>query len=386
MSEITKEVLNNLQETFSTKAEMTAHIESVQKATGANSEQLQKLENILVEQGNKINDMQKQEVVNDVPMSYQEQVEKILTENKESYNGFKAKSKPFNFAMKAAGTMTTSGNITGATTLLPYPQLIPGYNPYRWNPATYLDYASITSTNSARIAYVDEVSPDGAATAVSEGAEKPLIDKDDLVTVSSAVKVAAIVSVTDEMLDDVPFMASQINQRLLGEIRRVSSANIYTYIDSVNALSAIDAGLADMGGATPAMWQLIVAAKTTLAKANHTCTHIFLNPIDYARLLMLKGDAQNPIIISANEVEVHGVRVVSTNAQTVDKYLAADYNKLNVAAYKELNVEMGWNGDDFKYNRRTLRAEWRFHRYIMENDKSAFLCGDVTDDLTTLTA
>ena len=390
MSEVTKEVLDGLQTTFSTKEEVQKHIESIKENLGANSDQLQKLENVMVEQGKQINDLKVTQSVSDAPKSLEDQFERILADNKAGYEGFKNKSAPFTFEMKGASVaksadiMLISTNITGETTLLPYPQLRPGYNPYRWDPATYLDYASITSTNSARIAWVDEVSPDGAATAVSEGAVKPLIDKDDKVSKSDAVKVAAIINISDEMLDDIPFMAQQVNQRLLGEVRRVSSANIYTYIDTVNGYSAVNSSLAGLGGATANIWQLVVAAKQTLAVGNHNCTHVFLNPIDYARLLMLKGDEEAPIIISAGETTIYGVTVVSSNAQTVDTYMAADYSKLNVASYKPLTVEMGWNGDDFKYNRRTLRCEWRFHRYIMENDYNAFLIGDVSTDLTAL--
>lgn len=385
MSEVTKEVLDGLQNTFSTKAEVQNHIEGLKSQLNASADQMQKLENILVEQGNQLNEVKSAgQVENAKNMNFTEQFEAIMKENVEGVSDFRNKKAPFTFQLKSAGTMTIAGNVTGETGLLPYPQLVPGYNPYRWNPATYLDYALIGNATSARIAYVDEVSPDGAATAVTEGNPKPLIDKDDKVAVSNAVKIAATINISDEMLDDIPFMGTQVNTRLIGEVRRVSSSNIYTYIDSVNALTSVDAQLAGFGGATANIWQLVVAAKQTLALQNHTCTHIFLNPVDYARLLMLKSDEQAPVIVSAGETIVHGVIVVSSNAQAVDTYLAADYSKLNVLAYKNLTVEMGWNGDDFKNNMRTFRAEWRFHRYIMENDKNAFLIGGVSADLTTL--
>jgi hypothetical protein len=57
---------------------------------------------------------------------------------------------------------------------------------------------------------------------------------------------------------------------------------------------------------------------------------------------------------------------------------------LNALIYQNLQVEMGWNGEDFSYNRRTFRGEWRLHRYIMKNDYNAFLIGNVTADLATL--
>ena len=46
---------------------------------------------------------------------------------------------------------------------------------------------------------------------------------------------------------------------------------------------------------------------------------------------------------------------------------------------------MGWENDDFTKNLRTFVGETRVHYFIKDNDKSAFLYGDITDDLTTLT-
>jgi hypothetical protein len=99
---------------------------------------------------------------------------------------------------------------------------------------------------------------------------------------------------------------------------------------------------------------------------------------------MLKGDEQSPVIINATSATVNGITVVSSNAVAVDKYLACDMSKLSVYEYKALTVEMGWENDDFTKNLRTFIGETRVHYFIQNNDKPAFLFGDVTDDLTTL--
>ena len=389
MSEITKEVLTSLEATFATKEDVQTQLKSYQEQLSktASSDDIQKLENILVEQGNKINDLATAPEVPQADKNYYEQVVSAIETNTEKFNDFKNKRSPFVFDLvsKVAGDMTIGTNVIGATSLLPTPQLVPGYNPYRWQPATFLDYARLGTTTSARIAWVDEVNPDGTPAVVAEATEKPLIDKDDYVSVSDAVKIAAIMNISDEMLSDIPFMATQINNNLVNRVRLATSGNIYTYIDSVNGLTAVNAGMADFGGAAANMWQLVVAAQQTIALQNHTCTHVFLNPIDYARLLLIKGDSQYPIIVEAGQMTINGVVIVSTNAMTANTYLACDYSKLNALIYKNLAVEMGWNGDDFKYNRKTFRGEWRLHRYIMRNDYNAFLVGNVTTDLTTLT-
>ena len=389
MSEITKEVLEGLQGTFATKQEVETQLEAYKAELGkhATSEDIAKLENILVEQGNRINDLATAPEVATADKSYYEQVESAIKGNEDAFKAFVNKSKPFKFDLvsKVAGTMTTAGNVIGSTSLLPTPQLMSGYNPYRWNPATFLDYASLGSTNSARIAWVDEVNPDGTPVAISENVVKTLIEKDDDVSVSDAVKIPAIMTITDEMLSDIPFMATQINNNLVNRIRLATSKNIYTYIDSVNGLSAVSATMADFGGAAANMWQLVVAAQQTIAKSNHTCTHVFLNPTDYARLLLMKGQAEFPIVVTAGVLSINGVIIVSTNEMTAGTYMACDYSKLNTLVYQNLQVEMGWNADDFSYNRRTFRGEWRLHRFIMKNDYNAFLIGNIAADLLTLT-
>ena len=140
-----------------------------------------------------------------------------------------------------------------------------------------------------------------------------------------------------------------------------------------------------MGGSAPTMWQLISAAKETIRKSNHNCTHVFLNPTDYARMILTKGDTNIAIQVGISETMVHGVIVVPSNAVEVDKYIACDMSKLNVYEYKALTVTMGWENDDFTKNLRTFLGETRVHYFIKDNDKTAFLYGDVTTDLTTLT-
>lgn len=371
---------------FIKQDEVNTLIESAKaELSGASVEALKKLEDIVATQGNIINELKTTPKATESTKSVGEQFAEELEKNPEAFKAFKQKQSPFKMELKAAGTMTIATNVTGSTTLLPTPQLLPGYNPYRYDPAVFWDYANVQQTGSARIAYVDVVSPDGAAATTAEGAAKPAIDKDDKVSVSDAIKVAGNIKISDEMLDDIPFMSAQVNNELTTRVRLAVSGNIYTYITSNAALTAVSATMANMGGAAANMWQLIVAAQQTIAKANYNCTHVFLNPTDYARLLLTKGDAERPIIISATSMSVNGVIVVSANAIAADKYIACDMSKLNVYEYKALSVEMGWVNDDFTKNLRTFVGETRVHYFIKDNDKYAFLYGDITDDLLTLT-
>lgn len=367
----------------------TESLEAVKSEMVSKSEvktEIESLKDILATQGEEINSLKEAPKAEHKQMNFIDSTIAILKDNEQGYKDFKDKKTPLVIEYsKAAGTMTIGTNVTGATTLLPTPQVLAGYNPYRWNPATFWDYANKRTTNSARISYVDEVSPDGTPATTAEGSAKPAIDVDYKVSTSSAIKVPAVLKVSDEMLEDINFMADAIGNNLVDRVRLAVSGNIYSYIVSNAGLTAVSSTMADMGGSAPTMWQLISAAKETIRKSNHNCTHVFLNPTDYARMILTKGDTNIAIQVGISETMVHGVMVVPSNAVAVDKYIACDMSKLNVYEYKALTVTMGWENDDFTKNLRTFLGETRVHYFIKDNDKTAFLYGDVTDDLTTLT-
>ena len=345
---------------------------------------IKSLEDVLAEQGNIINDLKEAKVKAMPTKSIKEEIAEVS--KTEDFAKFKSKSSMFKFELKSAAQMTIATNITGETGLLPTPMMWAGYNPYNWNPATFWDYANKKTTDSPIISWCEEVSPDGTPATVAEAGAKGKIDWDILVEKSSAVKIASNIKISDEMVDDISFIGNEISDNLINRVRLATSGNIYSYITGLGGiLTAISSSMADMGGSAPTMWQLVVACQQTLVKSNQLCTHIFLNPTDYARLLLTKGDSNIMIHINATSTNVNGVIVVSANEVPVDKFIACNMNKLNVFIYKPMTVEMGWVDADFTNNMKTFVGEHRVHYFIRNNDKTAFLYGDVTDALTTLT-
>ena len=344
---------------------------------------IKSLEDVLAEQGNIINDLKESKVKAMPTKSIKEEIAEIS--KTQDFANFKKKSSMFQFELKAAAQMTIGTNITGETGLLPTPTMWAGYNPYNWNPATFWDYANKRTTDSPVISWCEEVSPDGTPATVAEAGAKGKIDWDILVEKSSAIKLASNIKISDEMLDDINFIGGEISDNLINRVRLATSGNIYAYIVANAGLTAISSTMADMGGSAPTMWQLVVACQQTLVKSNQLCTHIFLNPTDYARLLLTKGDSNIMIHINATSTNVNGVIVVSANEVPLDKFVACNLNKLNVFVYKPMTVEMGWVDADFTNNMKTFVGEHRVHYFIRNNDKTAFLYGDVTDALTTLT-
>jgi HK97 family phage major capsid protein len=369
-------------------------IDSVkQEITEAQNVAIKSLEDKLVEQGNIINELKAQPQTLVAEKSVTEQVKDIIKEHSDGFKAFVNKSAPFKFELKAAGTMTIATNITGATTLLPTPTLLAGYNPLRRNPATFLDVASVRPTNSARISYVDQASYDGSAAATSEGSAKPAQDFDLKVSTSSAVKLAATTKISDEMLDDIDFMAQAVSDELLSRVRLAVSGSIYTYITSgmTPGYTTVNSAFADYYPlANPAkIWDVLTAAKATIQAGNHEPNTVFVNHLTFANMWLTKttvGEYTQPILVTPNEMMFNGLRIIATNAVAGDKYIVCDIEKLNVYIYKDLIVEAGWENDDFTKNLRTFRGEVRVHYFVKDNDKTAFLYGDLSTDADYMTA
>lgn len=351
------------------------------------------LEDILAIQGDMINSMKAAKAVETKSGTIYDQVKEIFEKNQEGLNAFVKKSAPFKMELKAAGTMLVSTNVTGSTTLLPTPIMTPGYNPARRNPTTFLDVTPIGRTSSARVSYVDQVSADGTAATTAEGSGKPAIDVDFKVSTSSAIKIAATTKISDEMLDDIDFMAKAVSDELMSRVRLATSGNIYTYITSGMTPGYTEVASTYLDYFSLArqanIYDIGIAGKGTIDAANHNANTMFLNPLDYAKLGLVKTTAAEytqPEMSGALGLEVAGLKVVSSNAVASGKYLICDIDKLNILMYQDLMVEAGWENDDFTKNLRTFRGEMRVHYYVKDNDKTAFLFGDIATSVAYMTA
>ncbi len=83
---------------------------------------------------------------------------------------------------------------------------------------------------------------------------------------------------------------------------------------------------------------------------------------------------------------VAGMRVISSTYMEADKYLIGDLSKVQVRFRNNIAMNVGLDADDFTRNMVTILAEARLVQYVKNNDKSAFVFGDITDDIALITA
>lgn len=110
-----------------------------------------------------------------------------------------------------AGTLLEGGQGAG---LIPVPQVVPGQVETLFERLTVADILPTGQASSNSLRYVVEGTATEGATAVSEGSAKPASDLALSTTDEPVQKIATILTVSDEMLEDAAAVQSYINGRL----------------------------------------------------------------------------------------------------------------------------------------------------------------------------
>ena len=211
-------------------------------------------------------------------------------------------------------------------------------------------------------------------------------------------KIASYVKVSKEMLEDLSFIRAEINNDLMEQVRVGIEQALLTGTGTNNEIKGLlDAsmGLPTFGAGTFAtavqdanITDLMRVVKSQIEGANFTPTHIVLNPEDIAKLQLTKdssGQYTYPMFLPTQsgdgEMVLAGMRIISSTYMTADNYLVGDLSKVSVRFRENIAMSVGLDQDDFTKNMVTILAEARLVQYVKNNDKPAFVYGDITDDI-----
>lgn len=293
------------------------------------------------------------------------------------------------FYTKAAGTMTI-GNSTGGSAFVPNVEMVPGLIDLARNQPFIEQYANTSSTSSARIVWTEKTNPQGQAAMLAEGEVKPLISFEIKTNESFAKKVADKIKVSTEMLDDIDFIAGEIENELKYQVDMKVDGQLLAGDGTGNNLKGITeyAGgyvLTTIKTPTPNDADAIRAATAQIRSLNFNANYAFVNTIDGANMDLTKNNQGSYIIPpfqSANGLTIKGVQVVETNNIPVGSLLIGDMTKFVVRNYQAFAIHYGWVNDDFEKNLVTILGERRLHAYIADNNVGAF----IYDDFDTIKA
>ena len=235
-----------------------------------------------------------------------------------------------------------------------------------------------TTTRSAVTYFVESETVNGAVATVAEGAEKPLVSFGDPTPVTEPVrKIAAVMKESDEMVEDLPWLASAIDNRgiylvqLAEEDQLLNGSGTGTNLDGILNRDGILTGQTASG--EPNVADAIFRAMTAVSTSSpFQPDGIIINPTDYQTLRLAK-DSNNQYYGGGffsgqygtggvmEQPPLWGLRTVVTPAIAAGTVLVGAFQQgASVIRRKGLTVEVAnQNEDDFVYNRIAIRIEER---------------------------
>jgi HK97 family phage major capsid protein len=291
----------------------------------------------------------------------------------------KSSGERFSSALDVKATLTTAAGGAGLLQV----QYLPGMTNVLFQRLTIADLIPSGQASGNSIIYMKESSVTNAAAAVAEGGTKPSSDINYSQVTETFKKVANVLKISDEMLQDVPYVQSQVSGRLVYFVQQQEEAQLLsgsgaganlTGILNRSGLTAAQAKGTDTNA--DAIFKEITKIRTS---AFVDPSAIVLNPTDW-QLLRLAKDSQGQYYAGGpftgaygNEVSgndrgnlasgqmLWGLPVVVTTAMTAGTALIGAFDTCAQVFRKGgITVEFtNSNEDDFKNNLIAIRAEER---------------------------
>ena len=273
-----------------------------------------------------------------------------------------------------AGTAFTTEidrSIVGPQTNMPFFRDIVNVAPIRGNKVTWINKSAVSN----------------GAGMTAEGATKTQISWTYSKDSADVKKITAYVKVSKEALDDLDFLRSEINTDLRQEIElkldeQIAEGSgvgqnlkgILTYAPTFAVAGTSLAAAVD--GAN--RLDVLRSAVALIRKAKFRANYIAINPVDAALMDMEKGDDNHyilPPFVTADGTRVAGTTVIESFSIDEGSFLVGDFTKSNLRIREEININLGYENDDFTKNMVTILAEMRAVHYIKLHHVPAFVKG-----------
>ena len=331
--------------------------------------------------------------IDQVGESLEKHVENLR--NLKNANKLDAKNFAFDFEIKAAGTMTGS-NVSGGN--VPIEDRLAGFNTVPSRRVRLLDLMSPRSTSSNIVSWVYQANKDGAAAQTAEGAAKNQIDFDIVVASQSLKKTTAYIKISTEMLDDISWIQSEINNELMRELLKAVESQVYSGDNTGQNLNGVRntatafaagtfAGTVDNANIVDVL--NVAANQIAIEEQEMDRPVILMHPSDVTFLKMQKVTSTDRryvemLYMVGNELSLGDIPIIPTTLVTQDTYLIGDFSKALLVQKGGVRIEVGLDSDDFTKNLRTILAEWRGLVIVKNNDRTAFVKGTFSTDQAAL--
>lgn len=254
-----------------------------------------------------------------------------------------------------------------------------------------IKFLSSGGTTKATIPFMDKLPTEGTMAITAEGALKPLISISFKLNYSQAQKVAGRTKISEEALDDIPFIMSTIRNELKYEHDIAVQAAIFAKVAAF--APAFVAGAMAASTTFPSNFDAIRAAIYAVkiqSKGKFIPNMVLVPSADSYNMGATKdtlGQYVLPTFVLPDGSKISGVQVVEVSDGTVadGSFILGDWKRLKYNVYKSFTIRIGQGintitveGEDvivsdFESNMYTIIGESRFHLWIYENEKVAFV-------------
>lgn len=261
-------------------------------------------------------------------------------------------------------------------------------------------FRSIVNVGTIRgnkVTWVNKEAAEGGAGMTAEGAAKSQMSWTYTEESADVKKITAYVKVSKESLDDLDFLRSEINTDLREAIElkldeQVSSGTgtgqnlkgILTYAPAFNVTGTSFAGAVFNANRLDVLRTAIALVKKNRFNPNY----VVISPMDGALMDLEKGTDGHyilPPFVTADGTRIAGVLVIENEAIAEGNFLVGDFTKSNLRIREEININIGYENDDFTKNLVTILAEMRAVHYIKKHHVPAFVKGTFATAITAIT-
>lgn len=300
---------------------------------------------------------------------------KALQKIKENKTGF------IEIHIKDAATMTISGSTSSSPTDVtnPYKPLIDTSDvvEIRQQKEFVFQLVDLGSTNEPVLIWTEEVGGEGDIELVTEGNLKPLQDFDFQDYISKYKKAAGYISLTDELITDLPRLTTAIKRLFKKKVMR--QYHDFILADMIAVAPTYVATSLDDTIANPDNYAAIGAATVQMNDSNAYPDTLVMNHADVWAMRLQKDNTGQyiiPPLTAENGTSIAGYRVFTSGKIAVGKFLLVESGVYEVDEYEGYTVRMGYVNDDLIKNKFSMVGELKYHSKIPTNEKVALFYGD----------
>lgn len=279
---------------------------------------------------------------------------------------------PWNM-LKTAGTIVIDDNL-GAfdlDTAVILPMRTPGVEKAPDRKTSILDLVTMAVTSSNHVTWIERSARTDGTDTVAEAGQYGQSDFHWAQKKALVEKIGTYVKISNESLEDWPFVISEIRNELIGMLRRTLETQIWegTGVSpdltgiTVNAVAYSDDDL-DGYVTNPTTADAIRAAINQIRGDNFTNVNgIVLHPSDIAKMQLDKDGNNNylfPTFFTQDGMRVHGVPVIESTLISEGYLMVGDFSKITVYMRRNMDIRI-WDQDstDPEYDLKTITGSLR---------------------------